>query len=100
MGITTAGYSEPLALVNRRGVGRHQRVEFAEAVAHGTTVETGGELASVEVDIVDMADVGKSWGRFRTTLLNGAALSKASAAPNKVPAFRPMPVLYRPVRPA
>src|SRR5271157_5595511 len=40
-----------------RGVGRHQRVEFAKAKSDGAAVETDGQLAGVEVDIVDVADV-------------------------------------------
>src|ERR1700720_4396273 len=46
-----------LALVDRRGVGRPQRIEFAEAVGDSAAVETGGEFASVGIDIVDVADV-------------------------------------------
>src|SRR5207247_3858710 len=42
---------------DRRGIGRHQRVEFAEAVGDGAAVETGGEFAGVGIDIVDVADV-------------------------------------------
>ena len=43
--------------MDRRGVGRHQRVELAEAVGNGAAVETGGEFACVGIDIVDVADV-------------------------------------------
>ena len=43
--------------MDRRGVGRHQRIEFAEAVGDSAAVETGGEFASVGIDIVDVADV-------------------------------------------
>src|SRR5262249_38327916 len=46
-----------LAFVDRRGIGRHQRVKFAKAVGHGTSVETGGELAGVGINIVDIANV-------------------------------------------
>src|SRR6202035_1065219 len=40
-----------------RGIGRHQRVEFAEAIGDGAAVETGGEFAGIGVDIVYIADI-------------------------------------------
>src|SRR5438105_8794693 len=46
-----------LALVDGCGVGRYQRVEFAEAVGDSAAVETGGEFACVGIDIVDVAAV-------------------------------------------
>ena len=55
--MTTAGYSEPWRFVDGGRVGRNQRVEFAEAVGDGAAVEAGGELASVGIDVVDVADV-------------------------------------------
>ena len=47
----------PLRLMDRHRVGRHQRVEFAEAVGHTAAVERRGEFAHVGVDLVDVADV-------------------------------------------
>jgi hypothetical protein len=46
-----------LALMNRRRIGRHQRVELAESVGHGPAVEAGGEFARVCIDIYDVADI-------------------------------------------
>ena len=46
-----------LAFVNGRGVGRHQRVEFAKAINDSAPIEAGGEFAVVWIDIVDVADV-------------------------------------------
>jgi DNA-binding Lrp family transcriptional regulator len=46
-----------LAFVDGRGVGRHQRVEFAKPVGDGAAVEASGELAVVGINIVDVADV-------------------------------------------
>jgi hypothetical protein len=46
-----------LALVDRRGIGRDQRVEFPEAVGDCATVEVCGELAQIRIDIVDEPDV-------------------------------------------
>src|SRR5262249_38098133 len=46
-----------LALVDRDGVGRHQRVELTEAVAHQTAVETHYQLAQVGLDGDNVADI-------------------------------------------
>ena len=43
--------------MNGRGISRHQRVEFAEAVGDGAAVKTGGQFAGVGIDVVDVADV-------------------------------------------
>jgi hypothetical protein len=51
------GILGPLALVDGRGIGRHQRVEFPKSVGDGTAVEAGGEFAGIGIDIVDVADV-------------------------------------------
>ena len=40
-----------------RGVGRHQRVQLAEAVGGGTALEAGGDLAHLGVHVLDAADV-------------------------------------------
>ncbi len=47
----------PLAFVNGRSIGRHQRIEFAKPVGDGPAVEAGGEFAVVRADVVDIADV-------------------------------------------
>jgi hypothetical protein len=41
----------------RNGVGRHQRVEFTKPLGDGAAVEADGELAIVEIDVLDVADV-------------------------------------------
>src|SRR5262249_21247028 len=46
-----------LALVDRYGVGRHQRVKLTEAVGDGTPIEAGTEFALIKVDIHDVADI-------------------------------------------
>ena len=46
-----------LALVNRHGIGRDQRVELAKAIGDSATVETGAQFAGVKIDIVDIADI-------------------------------------------
>ncbi len=46
-----------LALVDGRGIGRHQCVELAEPVGDSAAVEAGGELAVVGIDVIDVADV-------------------------------------------
>ena len=46
-----------MALVNGCRISGHQRVEFAEAIGDSAPVETGGELAGIGIDIVDVADV-------------------------------------------
>ena len=56
MGMTTAGYSDPL-LVDGRSVGGNEHVEFAESVGHGTAVKPGGEIANLGVDILHETDV-------------------------------------------
>jgi hypothetical protein len=43
--MTTAGYSETLALVDGGGIGGNQRVKFPEAVGHGPPVEARHEFA-------------------------------------------------------
>ena len=48
--------------MDRCGVGRHQRVEFAEAIGDGAAAETGGEFAVIRIDIVDVADVTVNGG--------------------------------------
>jgi len=55
--MTTAGIFRALAFVNCRGVSRNQRVEFSETIGDGAAVETGDQLTSVGVDIVDVTDV-------------------------------------------
>ena len=42
---------------HRRGVGRHQRVEIAEAVEEIAAVEARGEIASLRIHIDHKADV-------------------------------------------
>jgi len=51
------GLLRALAFVNRRSIGRHQRVEFAKAVSNGTAVKAAVKLARLGVYIVDVADV-------------------------------------------
>src|SRR6267378_2644633 len=51
------GVLRALAFVNRRSIGRHQRVECAKAVSNGTAVKAGRKLARLRVYIVDVADV-------------------------------------------
>ena len=46
-----------MALVDGRGIGRHQRVEFAEAVGDSAAVEAGYKLPVVEVDLINVSDV-------------------------------------------
>ena len=46
-----------LALVERRGIGRHQRVQLAETVNEIASLEPRGELARLRVHIGDEADV-------------------------------------------
>jgi hypothetical protein len=46
-----------LALVDGRGIGGDQRVEFAEAVGRGAPVEARLEFPRIGIDIDDVADV-------------------------------------------
>src|SRR6266536_3717142 len=46
-----------LAFVDGYGVSRHQGVKLTEAVGDGTAVEARSELATIKVDIHDIADV-------------------------------------------
>ncbi len=40
--------------VNRRRVGRHQGIQFAEAIGHSAAVEAGCQFTEVGVDVVDV----------------------------------------------
>jgi hypothetical protein len=40
-----------------RRIGRHEGVQLAETVAHGPVTKFGRELASVGINIVDVANV-------------------------------------------
>ena len=51
------GIFRALALVDGRGIGRHQHVEFAKSVGDGPAVKAGDDLAGVGIDVVDIADV-------------------------------------------
>src|SRR4030081_3035108 len=51
------GVLRALAFVNRRSIGRHQRIEFTKAVSSGRAVNAGRKLARLGVYIVDVADV-------------------------------------------
>src|SRR6516225_10918925 len=46
-----------LALVNGRRVGRHQHVQLAESISDGPAIEAHSDLASIGVNIVDVADI-------------------------------------------
>src|SRR5882672_4233677 len=46
-----------LAFVDRRGVSRHQRVEFAERVSDSAAVEAGYKLSVGEIDLINVSDV-------------------------------------------
>src|SRR5262249_52907260 len=46
-----------LALVNRGGIGRHQRVQLAKSERNGAAVKTGSQFTGVRVDIVDVPDI-------------------------------------------
>jgi hypothetical protein len=46
-----------LALVDGRGVGRHQGIKFAKAVSDRSSIETGGKLTFVWIDILHVSDV-------------------------------------------
>jgi hypothetical protein len=48
-------FRRPLAFVNGRGVGWHQRVELTESVRDGPAIEANNDLARVGVNIVDGA---------------------------------------------
>src|SRR5262245_25733761 len=56
-GITMAGYSEPLAFVDRGGIGRNQHVKLTKSVGDGSAVETSDKFSRIRIDIVDIADV-------------------------------------------
>ena len=56
-GNDNGGILRALGFVDRGGVGRDQRVEFAEAVGDGAPVEARNKLARLGVDAVDLADV-------------------------------------------
>ena len=43
--------------MDRGGVGRDQRVEFAKTVSDGPAVKAGNDFARIGVDVVDVADV-------------------------------------------
>src|SRR4051812_6366849 len=51
------GILRSLALVDRRRIGQHQRVEFAKPVGDRATVEAGSQLAGFEIDPIDVADI-------------------------------------------
>jgi hypothetical protein len=55
--MTTAGYSDPLALMDGRRIGRHKGVQFAKTERDDAAIEHGCELASVGINIVDVANV-------------------------------------------
>src|SRR5439155_13218048 len=46
-----------LALVDARGVCRHEHVEFTESISDGPAVEAYNNLARVRINIDDVADV-------------------------------------------
>src|SRR6266496_1051819 len=46
-----------LALMDGRGVGRHQGVEFAKAIGDRASVEPGDELAVIRLNVLHVADV-------------------------------------------
>src|SRR5262249_46672596 len=52
-----SGIFRSLALVNGRRVGRHQHIQFAEPVSEGPAIEAHNDLARVEVNITDVADI-------------------------------------------
>src|SRR5262245_18495033 len=56
-GITMAGYSEPLAFVDRGGIGRNQHVKLTKSVGDGSAVETSDKFSRIRIDIVDIPDV-------------------------------------------
>src|SRR5258707_14112685 len=43
--------------MDRRGVGRHQRVEFTERVSDGAAIEAGYKLPVVEIDPINVTYV-------------------------------------------
>ena len=79
-GITTAGYSEPLDLVDGRGICRHQHIEFAESVGDGPTVEARNDLACIGVDVVDIADVSGLFNAIYWKFIERMDLRPPSAA--------------------
>ena len=52
-----SGIFRALALVDGRGIGRHQHVEFPKSVCDGATVEARNDLTGIGVDVVDIADI-------------------------------------------
>src|SRR6266702_4255361 len=46
-----------LALMDRRGIGGDQHVEFTESVSHGSAVEVGGKFACIGIYVCDVTDV-------------------------------------------
>jgi hypothetical protein len=55
--ITTAGYSDPQRLVDRRGVGRNKGVELTECIFDLSPVEVGKKDALVLVNGGDCAEI-------------------------------------------
>ena len=43
--------------MNGGGAGRNQHIQFPKAINHHATVEADGELASLRIDVGDVADV-------------------------------------------
>ena len=47
----------PLALVDRHGIGWHERIEFAEAIGDIAAIESDNQFTRVLVDVIDVANV-------------------------------------------